>query len=165
MADIPLYMCACVCVLVTLSCLTFCNHVDCSPPGSSVHRIILQARILEWAAIPFSRGSSWPSDWTWVSSIAGRFSNHLSHQGYPCAYMWVGVYIYMHGFPGVCVCVCVYVYIYIHIYGFLGGSNGRETACNAEDPSLIPGPGTSPREGNGSPLQYSCLENPMYRGA
>ena len=42
------------------------------PPGSSVHGI-LQARILEWVAIPFSRGSSWLRDWTWVSCIAGRF--------------------------------------------------------------------------------------------
>ena len=59
----------------------------------------------------------------------------------------------------------VRVCMYIYVYSFLGGSNGRETACNAEDPSLIPGPGTSPGVGNGSPLQYSCLENPMYRGA
>ena len=43
-----------------------------SPPGSSVHGIH-QARILEWVAIPFSRGSSWPRDWTWVSCITGRF--------------------------------------------------------------------------------------------
>ena len=40
------------------SCLTFCNPMDCSPPGFSVHWI-LQARILKWVAIPFSRGSSW----------------------------------------------------------------------------------------------------------
>ena len=46
--------------------------MDCSPPGSSVHEI-LQARILEWVAIPFSRGSSWPRDQIWVSCIAGRF--------------------------------------------------------------------------------------------
>ena len=44
-------------VLVAQLCLTLCDPVDCSPPGSSVHRI-LQARILEWVAIPFSRGSS-----------------------------------------------------------------------------------------------------------
>ena len=44
-----------------------------SPPGSSVHGI-LQARILEWEAIPFSRGSSWPRDWTCISCTAGRFS-------------------------------------------------------------------------------------------
>ena len=46
--------------------------MDCSPPGSSVHGIS-QARILEWVAIPFSRGPSWPRDRTWVSLIAGRF--------------------------------------------------------------------------------------------
>ena len=46
--------------------------MDCSPSGSSVHGI-LQARILEWVAIPFSRRSSWPRDPTWVSCIAGRF--------------------------------------------------------------------------------------------
>ena len=46
--------------------------MDCSPPGCSVHGI-LQARILEWFAIPFSRGSSLPLDWTLVSRIVGRF--------------------------------------------------------------------------------------------
>ena len=48
-------------VLVSQSCLTLCNPVDYSPPGSSVHGI-LQARILERVAIPFSRGSSLPRD-------------------------------------------------------------------------------------------------------
>ena len=46
--------------------------MDCSMPGSSVQGI-LQTRILEWVAMPFSRGSSWPRDWTQVSCIAGRF--------------------------------------------------------------------------------------------
>ena len=46
--------------------------MDCSPPGSFIHGV-LQARILEWVAIPFSRGSSWPRDQTWVSHTAGRF--------------------------------------------------------------------------------------------
>ena len=55
-------------------CLTFCNPVDCSPPGSSIHGI-LQARILEWVAISFSRGSSQPRDWTRVSRIADRRFN------------------------------------------------------------------------------------------
>ena len=57
---------------VAQSCLTHHNPMDCSPPGFSVHGI-LQARIPEWVAIPFSRGSSWLRDWTWVSCIAGRF--------------------------------------------------------------------------------------------
>ena len=59
-------------VLVAQSCLTLCNPIDCSPPGSSVDGI-LQVRILEWVAISFPRGSSWPRDWTHVSCIAGRF--------------------------------------------------------------------------------------------
>ena len=50
---------------------TLCDPVDCSPPGSSIHRI-LQARVLEWVASSFSRGSSQPRDQTQVSRIAGR---------------------------------------------------------------------------------------------
>ena len=60
-----------VCLKVQ-SCRDLCDPMDCSPPSSSV-REILQARILEWVAVPFSRGSSWPRDRTHVSCIAGRF--------------------------------------------------------------------------------------------
>ena len=59
-------------VLAAQSCPILCDPMDCSPSGSSVQGI-LQARILKWVAIPFSRGSSWSADWTWVSCIAGRF--------------------------------------------------------------------------------------------
>jgi len=48
---------------------------------------------------------------------------------------------------------------------FPGGSDGKVSAYNAGDPGSIPGSGRSPGEGNGTPLQYSCLENPMDRGA
>ena len=50
---------------------TLCDPMDCVLPGSSIH-VFLQARILGWVAISFSRGSSWPRDWTQVSRIAGR---------------------------------------------------------------------------------------------
>ena len=53
-------------------CLTLCDPMDWGPPGSSVLGS-LQARILEWVVIPFSRGSAWPRDSTWVSCTAGRF--------------------------------------------------------------------------------------------
>ena len=49
--------------------------------------------------------------------------------------------------------------------GHPGGSEGQESAYDMEDPSSIPGLGRSPVEGHGNPLQYSCLENPMDRGA
>ena len=76
----------CRCMPLTLNCLrklklnllvaqlylTLCSAVSCSLPGSSV-RGISQARILEWIAVSFSRGSSWPRDWIQVSCIAGRF--------------------------------------------------------------------------------------------
>ena len=55
-------------------CWTLCDPMDCSLPGSSLHGI-LQARVLEWVAISFSRGSSWPRDRTLVSHIPGRRFN------------------------------------------------------------------------------------------
>ena len=59
---------------VAQSCPTLYDPMDCSPPGSAIHGI-LQARVLEWVAIPFSRGSSQPRDQTQVSRIAGRGFN------------------------------------------------------------------------------------------
>ena len=59
-------------VLVTQSCLTLCDAVDCSSPGTSVHEIS-QARTLEWVVMPFSRGSHQPRNQTLVSCTAGRF--------------------------------------------------------------------------------------------
>ena len=62
-----------------------CDSMDCSPPSSSVHGI-LQARSLEWVAIPFSRGSSWPRDRTWVSCTAGRFFTNWATREAPSPY-------------------------------------------------------------------------------
>ena len=63
---LPYLTCACVHAKLLQSCLTLCDPMDCSPPGSSVHRI-LQARIPEWVAMPTSRGSSQSRDRTHVS--------------------------------------------------------------------------------------------------
>ena len=71
------YCCGC---LVTKLCLSLCGPVDCSLQGSSVHGI-LQARILEWVAVSFSRGSSWPRYRTQVCSLADSLP--LSHEGSP----------------------------------------------------------------------------------
>ena len=86
-----------MCVLVIQSCLTLCDPLDCSPPGSSVHGI-LQARILDWVAFPFSRGSSWPKRQTCDSCIAGRFFT-----------IWAvrEAHVYM------CISVCVYMYTFL----------------------------------------------------
>ena len=82
-------------VLVTQSCLTPCDPVDCNPPGSSVHGILL-ARILEWVAILFSRGSSQPGDRTWVSGIVGRFDSLPSGPpGKPHCYIFTYLFFWL----------------------------------------------------------------------
>ena len=92
---------------VAQPCLTVCFPMDCSLPGSSVHGIF-QARVLEWVAIYFSRGSSQPRDLTWVSHIVGRCFYCLSYEG--STYFMVTEYI--------CICMCVYIhtYLYLSIY-------------------------------------------------
>ena len=86
----------------------------------------------------------------------------------------MGVYIYNIHFSGV-----IYIYIYIHththththiyiymyVLGLPGGSDGKESTCNEGDLGSIPGLGRCPEGGHGNSLQYSCLENPMDRGA
>ena len=113
-----------VCVFLAQSSLTLCDPMDCSSLGSFVHGI-LQARILEWVAIPFSRGSSQPRDWTRVSCIVDRhFTVWATNQFYKFK-------PYFLGFPG--------------------GSDGKASAYNAGDPGSIPGSGRSPGKGNGNP--------------
>ena len=82
-------------MLVAQSCLTQCDPMDCSPPGFSVHEL-LQARILEWTAMPSSRGSSGPRDRTHVSCIAGGLY-HLSHKESLLVERWLLTY---HLFKG-----------------------------------------------------------------
>ena len=58
--------------------------------------------------------------------------------------------------------VSYYILYTLYVYmGFPGGSDGKESTCNAEDPGSIPVSGRFPGRGHGNPLQYSCLENPM----
>ena len=57
------------------------------------------------------------------------------------------------------------IVLVIQVWGFPGGSDGKASAHNAGDQGSFPGSGRSPGEGNGNPLQYSCLENPMDGGA
>ena len=75
--------------LCTQWCLTLCNPMDCSPPHSSVHGI-LQARIVDWVAMPSSWGSSWSRDWTCISYIYPHWqvgSLPLAPPGKPL-YIW-----------------------------------------------------------------------------
>ena len=60
---------------------------------------------------------------------------------------------------------CLLITIVLMLPGFSGGSDSKESACNVRDPGSVPALGRSPGEGHGNLLQYSCLENPMDRGA
>ena len=100
--------------------------------------VILQARILEWAARPSSRGASQPrTEPVSRASCIGRRALHLQRR-------LESIFL---SSPGT--------------LGFPGGSAGKESPCNAGDLGSILGSGRSPGEGNSSPLQYSGLENPM----
>ena len=77
------------CAQLLQSCLTPYDSVDCSLPGSSVHGI-LQAKILAWGTISFSKESSRPRNWTHISCIAGRFfTNSATWEATFMGYMWV----------------------------------------------------------------------------
>ena len=97
-------VCVCVCVWVAQSCLTLCDPTDCSPPGFSVHGI-LQAQILEWVAVPSSRGSSQPRDRTRVLKS--------------CSFTIITIQLHV-----VCGCVCQthtwIFYVKIVFFSFLG---------------------------------------------
>ena len=108
--------------------------MDCSLPGSSVHGV-LQARILEWAAISFSRGTSQPR--------IEPGSPTLQADSLPSEP------------PGKPLC---FLLISIFSLGLPSSSAGKESACNAGDPGYIPGSGRSAGEGIGYPLQYSWAE-------
>ena len=90
----------CMYVKVAQSCLTLCDLMDCTLHG------ILQAKILEWVAFSFSRGSSQPRDRTQVFCTAGGFlTSWATREAQLC--VCVCVYIY------VCVCVCIFIYIFL----------------------------------------------------
>ena len=79
-----------------LSHVWLCNPMNWSLSGSSVHGFF-QARMLEWVAISFSRGSSWPKNWTLVSRTVCRQTLYrMSHQGSLSLYIYMCVYIYIH---------------------------------------------------------------------
>ena len=99
----------CCCCLVAKFCLTLCDPMDCSLPGSPVHGI-LQTRILEWVTIPFSRRSSLPRDQTCIFCIAGVF--FTTEPGKP-THIFTNIYdIYIYKNINICyICVCMHTYV------------------------------------------------------
>ena len=138
---------------------------------------ILQARILEWVAMPASRGSSQSKDQTQVYHIAGGFftvsatreaqeywsgypipsPGDLPNPGIEPALQVDFLPAELPGKPGLSIA--------LKQLGFCGGSDGKEFACSAGDPGSVLRMGRSRGEGNGNPLQYSWPGNSVDRGA
>ena len=159
------------------SCPTLRDPRDGSPPGSTVPGI-LQARTLEWVAISFSN--------EWKRKVKGMSlsSIRLLATSWTAAYQapppmgffqarvleWVAI---AFSSPPIVSLRVVPVHgpwalFKVHSQkqeGFPGGSDGKESTCNAGDMGSLPGSGRYPGEGNDNPLQYSGLENSMDRGA
>ena len=103
-----------------------------SLPGSSVHGI-LQARILEWVAVLFSRGSSWPRDQTCVSRIAGRFFTiWIPREAIfsICMYKYMHTIIYLCTYKHVCVYICIYIERDMYIRMYVHVCVDRQTHAN-----------------------------------
>ena len=124
---------------------------------------ILQAKILEWVAMPSSRGSSQPRDRTQVSCIAGRFFTYWATGEAPS--QAENIFLNIREFTTRRSIRWCSERMFRLWMGFPSGSVGKESSCNAGDLGSIPGLWRSPGGGHGNPLQYSCLENPMDRGA
>ena len=120
-------------MLVALSCPTLCNPMDCSTPGSSVCEIF-QARVLEWVAISFFRGSSQPRDQTWVSCIAGR-----------CFTIWA-----IREVPYVCLLLLLLSHF----------SRVQPCATHRRQPTRLPHPWDSPGKNTGVDchLLFQCIK-------
>ena len=117
---------------IAQSCSTLTDHMDCSPPGSSIHGIF-QARALEWVALAFSAIQHTTTTTKLLQSCLTQYS--------------------IGGIKMVFVLIKV-------ISAFPGSSAGKEFACNAGDLGSISRLRRSPGGGHGNPLQYCCLENP-----
>ena len=133
----------CCCCSVTQSCLTLCNPMNCSTPGFPVLHYL-------WSLLKL------------VSIESMMPSNHLI--------LCPSLLLLPSIFPSIRVfsnfgCIrqpkCWSFSFSISLWGFPGSSDHKSSAYNAGDLGSIPGLGRSPGEGNGNPLQYSCLENPM----
>ena len=106
-AHLHILLSKCVCAKLLQLCPTLCDPVDHSLPGSSVYRI-LQARILEWVAIHFSRGSSRPKDGTLVLLHCRQILYHLSHQGSPLLFIMIVLYMCIQQSLNMCLVLCIF---------------------------------------------------------
>ena len=114
-----------------------------------------------WASLVAQMVKNLPAMWeTWVPSMGWEDLMEKGKATHSSILAWRMKHCIVHG-----VAKSQTQLSDLHFWASSGSSNGNESACNAGDLGLIPGSGRYPGEGNGNALQYSCLENPMDRGA
>ena len=145
-------------------CGSLHNPMDFSPPGSYVHRI-LQARILGWVSVPHSRTE--PTSPVSPALAGGFFTPEPP--GKP-TFSFIKCYYALYSvlrFFSFNITMLKFIHV-AHHFRASQVASGKEPACQCQihrDAGSIPGWGRSPGEGHGNPLQFSCLENPIDRGA
>ena len=143
-----------MCAKLLQLCPTPCDPMDCSSPGSSVHEI-LQARMLEWVALPSYRRYSKPRDGTHISYISCIGRQILHHWAICKALTLLLSYSVLQMIGQ----ISFYIYILGPSQVTLVVNNLPANAGESREAGWIP------EEGHGNPLQHSCLENLMDRGA
>ena len=129
-----IHVCVCICYLVAKSCPTLCDPMDCSLPGTSIHRFPKQEY---WNGLPFPSPGDLPDPGIKPMSpaLVGKFSTteppgkpiHVCIYIYVCVCVYICVCVYRYNFMRM-VYVCIYTIIYI-LLGFPGGASGKEPAC------------------------------------
>ena len=147
---------------------TLRDPMDCSLPGSSVHGIF-QVGVLEWVAIAFSMERCYKpvteednfhlGFWSCIIIIQWESPEASSYA------LWLWPPTSGHSWSALSWSHRIVTAGHFYRMGFAGGSDGQESACSAGHLCSLPGTGRSPGEGNGNPLQYSCLENLKDKGA
>ena len=146
--------------LITQSCPTLCDPMDCSIPGFPVHH-----QLSELAQIHVHRVSDAIQPSHPLSSPSPPAFNISQHQGLFQGVGSLHKVAKLLEFQYWSIVVSTLFLFYLFIFGFPGGSEGKASACNVGDWGSIPGLVRSLGEGKGNPFQYSCLEKPMDGGA
>ena len=140
---------------VAQSCLTLCDPMNCSMPGLPVHHQLPEftQTHVHWVGDAIQPSHPLPPIPPSIRVLSNESALRMRWPKY-----WSFSFSII---PSKSILEFFYL---LNTMSFPDGSDGKESACNAGDLGLIPGSGRSPGDGNGNPLQFSCLEKPMDRG-
>ena len=145
------------CCSVAKLFLIICDPMDCSTPGYRFYFVYIQPSSQRYTVLE-QKGLEQVLSVDQSTGCGGPRASQISLDLLPSQSPAVVVSVPFK-------CLPWFKKVLYNCWGFPGGSDNKESACSAGDPGSVTWSGRSPREGNGNPFQYSCLENPMDRGA